>query len=82
MYEKRPRHYAQEILALPLSQRPAALNAVPKMFRKWVAFYVKDFDQRDVARRADGKRVARPARVRGFDSAGPRVRRSRKDSGA
>ncbi len=47
MFEKRPRHYCAEIVALPTrEERVAALNEVPdtikEPYRKWVADLVMD----------------------------------------
>jgi hypothetical protein len=41
--EKRPRHYAEEILALKTrEERSAALAKVPDIYRSWVEEYVKE----------------------------------------
>ena len=40
--EKRPRHYAEEIMALKTRQeRRDALDKVPDKYKDWVADYVK-----------------------------------------
>lgn len=41
--DKRPRHYAAEIIALPTrAARAAALDAVPEIIRDWVRHLVED----------------------------------------
>jgi hypothetical protein len=40
--EKRPRHYAAELLALPRAERRAALDQVPEALRSWVRELVTD----------------------------------------
>ena len=41
--EKRPRHYAEEILSLKTrEERRQALEKVPDIYRSWVEEYVKD----------------------------------------
>ena len=40
--DKRPRHYAAEILALPSREdRQAAIDQVPEHYREWVMLYVR-----------------------------------------
>lgn len=50
--EKRPRYYAEEIIAMKdIEQRREALEQVPERFRDWVRFYVVDhFNKRKVKR--------------------------------
>lgn len=50
--EKRPRQYAQEIIAMKdREQRREALEQVPEQFRDWVKFYVVDhFNKRKFKR--------------------------------
>lgn len=40
--EKGPRHYAAEILSLPIQERAAALQLVPQHLFTWVSEYVND----------------------------------------
>lgn len=44
--EKRPRHYAAEIIALPTAEREAAFARVPTHLRQWVRDLVADHAMR------------------------------------
>lgn len=52
--EKRPRHYAAEIVALPTAaQRRAALALVPDVYRPTVRTHVENFFARRAAARGN-----------------------------
>jgi len=60
--DKRPRHYAAEIIALPTrAARAAALDTVPEIIRDWVRHLVEDhFAKRaHLARRAPATPAAK-----------------------
>lgn len=64
--DKRPRHYAAEIIALPTrAARAAALDAVPAIIRDWVRHLVEDhFAKRaHLARRAPDTSAPAPPKA-------------------
>jgi len=51
-HNKRPRHYAEDIIALPTREaRLQALNAVPEQWRYWVKELVEDYFRKRAAMR-------------------------------
>ncbi len=41
--DKRPRHYASEIIEAERPRRLGMLEKVPDQYREWVRFYVEDY---------------------------------------
>lgn len=64
--DKRPRHYAAEILRLPEAERQAALARVPAELRDWVEFYVRDHQDNAAARHAVRSLCRRARQIAGI----------------
>ena len=84
LQQKGPRHYADEILSLPESERTQALGKVPPHLFTWVCQYVNDplSEQRNVNSLAAkiAKLKGRENRVAALEKVPPEIRQSVKQA--